>query len=61
MTSSTLVLGEGFTEQEIDESKSYLIGSLPRQLETNAAIAVVPADRRRSSGSASTTTSGCRD
>lgn len=34
-----LVLSQGFTPQEIDESKSYLIGSLPRQLETNAAIA----------------------
>lgn len=33
------VLTKGFTAQEIDESKSYLIGSLPRQLETNAAIA----------------------
>lgn len=33
------VLQSGFTEQEIDESKSYLVGSLPRQLETNAAIA----------------------
>jgi zinc protease len=33
------VLDTGFTTQEIDESKSYLIGSLPRQLETNAAIA----------------------
>jgi zinc protease len=30
---------KGFTAQEIDESKSYLIGALPRQLETNAAIA----------------------
>lgn len=30
---------EGFTPKEIDESKRYLIGSLPRQLETNAAIA----------------------
>jgi zinc protease len=35
----TAVLGDGFTAQEIDESKSYLIGALPRQLETNAAIA----------------------
>ena len=34
-----LVLTKGFTPQEIDESKSYMIGSLPRQLETNAAIA----------------------
>ncbi len=33
------VLQSGFTPQEIDESKSYLVGSLPRQLETNAAIA----------------------
>ncbi len=35
----TAVVTSGFTEQEIDESKSYLIGSMPRQLETNAAIA----------------------
>lgn len=34
-----LVLDKGFTEQEIDESRSYMVGSLPRQLETNAAIA----------------------
>jgi zinc protease len=34
-----LVRDQGFTEQEIDESKSYMVGSLPRQLETNAAIA----------------------
>jgi zinc protease len=33
------LLDKGFTQQEIDESKSYMIGSLPRQLETNAAIA----------------------
>ena len=33
------VVKDGFTAQEIDESKSYMIGSLPRQLETNAAIA----------------------
>lgn len=33
------LLDQGFTAQEIDESKSYMIGSLPRQLETNAAIA----------------------
>ena len=33
------VLKTGFTAAEIDESKSYMIGSLPRQLETNAAIA----------------------
>ena len=33
------LIEKGFTQQEIDESKSYLIGALPRQLETNAAIA----------------------
>lgn len=33
------VTSNGFTQQEIDESKSYMIGALPRQLETNAAIA----------------------
>lgn len=33
------VVKDGFTAQEIDESKSYMIGALPRQLETNAAIA----------------------
>jgi zinc protease len=33
------VLAQGFTPQEVDESKSYMIGALPRQLETNAAIA----------------------
>jgi zinc protease len=30
---------EGLTAQELDESRRYLIGSLPRSLETNAAIA----------------------
>ena len=34
-----LVRREGFTRKELDESKSYLIGSIPRQLETNAGIA----------------------
>jgi zinc protease len=33
------VLAEGFTDKEIAESKQYLVGSLPRQLETNAGIA----------------------
>jgi zinc protease len=33
------VIKNGFTAQEVDESKSYMVGSLPRQLETNAAIA----------------------
>jgi zinc protease len=35
----TSILDHGFTQQEVDESKSYMIGSIPRQLETNAAIA----------------------
>jgi zinc protease len=33
------VRGEGFTPREVAESKQYLVGSLPRQLETNAGIA----------------------
>ena len=33
------VLAEGFTRKEVDDTKKYLIGSLPRQLETNAGIA----------------------
>jgi zinc protease len=35
----THVATEGLTEKELAESKSYLIGSIPRQLETNAGIA----------------------
>jgi len=35
----TTIRRDGFTAKEIDESKRYLIGSMPRQLETNAAIA----------------------
>jgi zinc protease len=38
-TELAAVIDKGFTDQEVDESKSYMIGSLPRQLETNAAIA----------------------
>ncbi len=38
-TELAALLKDGFTEQEIEESKGYMIGSLPRQLETNAAIA----------------------
>jgi zinc protease len=34
-----MVRREGFTPKEMDESKSYLIGAIPRQLETNAGIA----------------------
>ena len=34
-----LVLGDGFTDKEVAESRQYLIGSLPRQLETNGGIA----------------------
>lgn len=30
---------DGLTDKEVDESKRYLIGSLPRQLETNRSIA----------------------
>jgi zinc protease len=33
------VLAAGFTAAEVDDAKRYLIGSLPRQLETNAGIA----------------------
>ena len=35
----TLVRDDGLTAKELDESKRYLIGSIPRQLETNAGIA----------------------
>ena len=35
----TLILEGGLTAKEYDESKRYLIGSIPRQLETNAGIA----------------------
>lgn len=34
-----LVRDEGLTAKELDESKRYLVGSIPRQLETNAGIA----------------------
>jgi len=33
------LVSEGLTPQELDESRRYLIGSIPRALETNAAIA----------------------
>jgi zinc protease len=33
------IVSQGFTEQEIAESKQYMVGALPRQLETNAGIA----------------------
>jgi len=33
------LLNDGLTPQELDESRRYLIGSIPRALETNAAIA----------------------
>jgi zinc protease len=35
----TRIIGEGVTAKELDESRRYLIGSIPRALETNAAIA----------------------
>jgi zinc protease len=34
-----LLRDQGLTDKELDESKSYLVGSIPRQLETNAGIA----------------------
>ena len=33
------VLSEGFTQAEVNDTKKYLVGSLPRQLETNGGIA----------------------
>ena len=33
------VVSQGFTEQEIADSKRYMVGALPRQLETSAGIA----------------------
>jgi zinc protease len=33
------VLAQGFTPQEIAESRQYMVGALPRQLETNGGIA----------------------
>jgi len=35
----TRLITEGLTPRELDESRRYLIGSIPRALETNAAIA----------------------
>ena len=35
----TSIVSDGMTEREVAESKQYLIGSIPRTLETNAAIA----------------------
>ena len=36
---STRLLQRGLTAKELDESRRYLIGAMPRALETNAAIA----------------------
>jgi len=33
------IAGEGVTQKELDDSRRYLVGSIPRALETNAAIA----------------------
>ena len=33
------LLADGLTKKELDESRQYLIGSMPRALETNASIA----------------------
>ena len=49
----------GFTDRGSRESQRYLIGSMPRSLETNVGIAEVPADRPSSSVWASTTTCAC--
>ncbi|MGE3474154.1 MAG: M16 family metallopeptidase, partial [Vicinamibacterales bacterium] len=38
-TELAAVLSQGFTATEVDDAKRYLIGSLPRQLETNGGIA----------------------
>jgi zinc protease len=35
----TAIVADGITQKELDESRRYLIGSIPRALETNAAIA----------------------
>ena len=35
----TAIVGDGITQRELDESRRYLVGSIPRALETNAAIA----------------------
>ena len=39
-------VADGPTDTELMESKQYLIGSMPRTLETNAGIASLPADDR---------------
>jgi predicted Zn-dependent peptidase len=33
------IVSEGFSDREIAESKQYMVGALPRQLETHAGIA----------------------
>jgi zinc protease len=33
------IRSDGFTDKEVTESKQYMVGALPRQLETNAGIA----------------------
>jgi len=35
----TAIVTEGITQKELDDSRRYLVGSIPRALETNAAIA----------------------
>jgi len=35
----TAIVAGGITQKELDESRRYLVGSIPRALETNAAIA----------------------
>ncbi len=38
-TELAAIRSEGFTEKEVAESRQYMIGALPRQLETNGGIA----------------------
>ena len=35
----TAIVSDGITQRELDDSRRYLVGSIPRALETNAAIA----------------------
>ena len=41
----TQIRREGLTAKELNESRQYLIGSMPRALETNAGIAQLPSGR----------------
>ena len=54
----TRLARDGLTPKELDESRRYLIGAMPRSLETNAASPT--SCRRPSSTDWDSTTSGCR-